>query len=400
MMQRHPLVRVHSALLLLHPCSKLWYLCRALDPEGRGYVVLDQQQLQRLGESRSTIYRWLAEGKELGFFVKASFRGNSLSVPLGGLLRVCKKSNIRHWGATALVPLDEILSGNGRRTTASLITIQAFQSSSQYAAKHQLKTAERHSHPIATVSELLNFQTSQKLERGGTPGVLHVTDTKIWVGRRFVPFGVSQERASEQLNSHKHSCGVSVRTLRRHVDLEAVPHKQIVQGKGEYTEIGNAIAHGATSHKAKGEQDIIFHWSAKEPEKIVLREPQGTSKARREGGHTIPLKQLFRHRGGRYWLNRCNVYDLNFELKSMRFTRKRLKDLFADSPPAPPSMDLNVSPPAPLLRAACGDENKEDKNENFSNPCSTSDTANYVDKSCFTELLRKMKEKQRDNQWK
>lgn len=399
MMQRHPLVRVHSALLLLHPCSKLWYLCRALDPEGRGYVVLDQQRLLLLGESRSTIYRWLAEGKELGFFVKANFRGNSLHASLGGLLRVCKKNNIRHWGATALIPLEEILSGNGRRTTASLITIQAFQSSSQYAAKHQLKTTDRAKHPIVSVPELLNFQTSQKLERGGTPGILHVTDTKIWVSRYFIPFGVSQERASGELNSHKHSCGVSVRTLRRHVDSSAVPHKQVIQGKGEYTEIGNAIANGATSHKAKGSQDIIFHWSAKEPEKIVLRESQGTSKARRDEGHTILPKQLFRYLGGRYWLNRCNVYDLSFELKSMRFTRKKLKDFFVNSPPAPPNIDINISPPTTPLRAVGGDENKEDKNENFSNPCPTSDTA-YVEKSRFTELLRQMKEKQQNNQWK
>lgn len=387
-------VRTHTALLLLHPCSKLWYLCRAIDPSGRGYVTVTQQQLQMLNESKSTIYRWLSDGKKLGFFIAYRFRGNTLHASLGGLLRVCRQNSIRHWGATAAVNPDEILSSNGRRVTASLITIQALQASSHYAARHQLTELERQRYPVPEVNDLLNLQTSQKLASGGTPGVLHVTDTKIWVSRRFVPFGVSQERVSEELNSRDRSCGVSSRTIRRHIATAEVTHKQIVQGKGEYTQIGKAIEHGSTSYKAN---DVLFHWSAREPEKIVLRETQGISKAQKEDGHTIPVKQLFKHRGGRYWLNRCNIYQLDFELKSMRFTRNKLKRSVAKvSPPAPPSKGLNIFPQAQPLGAAWGNENKEDKNENFSNPCPTSDAANEAHKAWFAQAMEKMKQEKRE----
>lgn len=402
-----PQIRVHSALLLLNPCSKLWYLCRELDLFGRGYVTVSQQQLEKLQVSRSTIHRWLLEGKKLGFFIKAVFKGNTLHVSLGGLLRVCSNNSIRHWGTTALVPLEEILVDNGRRITASLITIQAFQSSSQYAAKHQLNKLERAGYQILEVDDLLNYQTSQKPDSGGTPGVLHVSETKIWVGRRFIPFGVSQERVSRELNSRPHSCGVSDRTLRRHITAAEVPHKQIVQGKGEYTEIGVALENGATSHKAKGNQDIWFHWYAREPEKIVLMEPQGVTTARREGGHKILPDQFFTC-GGRYWLNRCNVYSLDFELKSMRVTRTRLKKISVNfatpevsasqnfAPPAPPKEDLNIPPQFSRGAATGGNGNKADKNEKFENSDCEKDTANLEHKNWFKEQLVKMQQKARE----
>jgi hypothetical protein len=379
-------VRVHRAVLLLHPCSKLWYFSRALDKQAEGKIILIPQQLQLLNESKSTIYRWLREGRELGLFRRYSWQGNTLKLILGGLKKACKRSQITKWGTAAdEVPLSELLQPNGRRMIASAITTQDLQERSRYAARKQLNKLERRCFEIPTAEQLLNSQTSPKLDSGGIRGVVHLGNSRLFVGRSFIPFGVSQNRVCETLNSEPHSCGVSRWTLRRHLDKLGVKSRQVVQARREYHEITNVINLGGTSWTCKSDADISFRWT-NEPDKIILNEPNGNSSARREGGHRLKLDRLFRY-FGTSWMYRCNLYSLNYKLTSMKVTRWQWKReqlrapqvavenslIETRSPLDPP---LNETPEASGLRRASGGQNKGCKNDNSQNVELESTSAN------------------------
>jgi predicted DNA-binding transcriptional regulator AlpA len=102
-------IRVHEAILLIHPCATLWYLCWAVDEPKTGYVALTEQQWQLLGVSQSTIYRWLEQGRELGFFHWYRWgKDIPLEIGMGGRNKVCKFNKIRNWGAVT----DELSIGD------------------------------------------------------------------------------------------------------------------------------------------------------------------------------------------------------------------------------------------------------------------------------------------------
>ena len=373
--------RLHASILLLTPASKLWYLCRALDLSGRGHVILSPQQLRILEEKQSTIYRWLKQGEELGLFRRYSWAGNTLQISLGSLWRTCKKAGIKNWGAVAdNVPLTEILKNNGRRATATAITIQDWQERSRYAAKNQLNPLERKCFDIPATAAVLTPQTSPKLTSGGTPGVLHVGQKRVFVGRSFIPFGVSQKRISDELNAQPASCGVSVRTVQRHVERLEVKHRQLMQARREYREIAHRIKQGATSWQCRSDADISFTWGS-QPDEIVLHERNGKSSARREGGHIIKLDQLCNY-SNTHWRYRCNLYLLSYELTSMRATRYQWKkrqssakiEPVENSPAAvsPQTPQMPESPKLHDLGRGLGGQNKSVKNENPPNPDSVS----------------------------
>nr|pir hypothetical protein (replication origin region) - Fremyella diplosiphon pFdA plasmid [Plasmid pFdA] len=365
--------RLHASILLLTPASKLWYLCRALDLSGRGYVVLSPQNLELLQEKKSTIYRWLKDGKDLGLFRCYSWAGNTLKISLGSLWRACKKARIKNWGTVANnIPLEEILKNNGRRTVATAMTIQDWQERSRYAAKNQLNPLERKCFEIPATADVLTPQTSPKLTSGGTTGVLHVGEKRIFVGRSFIPFGVSQKRISNELNSQPASCGVSVRTVQRHVERLEVKHRQLMQARREYREIAHRIKQGATSWQCKSDADISFTWG-NQPDEIVLHERNGKSSARREGGHTIKLDQLCNY-SNTHWRYRCNLYLLSYELTSMRTTRYQWKKRGLNVKIAPvENCPSEISPQTPEMLESpklhaegrgLGGQNKSVKNEN------------------------------------
>jgi hypothetical protein len=334
---------------------------------------LSPQHLEVLNEKKSTIYRWLKEGKELGLFRRYSWAGNTLTIILGSLWRACKKAGIKNWGTTAnYVPLTEILKNNGRRATATALTIQDWQERSYYAAKNQLNPLERKCFDIPNFPEMLDSQTSPKLTSGGTRGVVHVGKKRIFVGRSFIPFGVSQKRISDELNAQPASCGVSVRTVQRHVERLEVKHRQLMQARREYREIAHRIKQGATSWQCKSDADISFTWGS-QPDEIILHERNGKSSARREGGHTIRLDQLCNY-SNTHWRYRCNLYLLEYELTSMRATRYQWKkrqtsakiEPVENSPavvtPQPPQM--LESPNLHAKGRELGGQNKSVKNEN------------------------------------
>lgn len=395
-------VRVHQSLLLRHPCSKLWYFCRALDRQGEGKIVLAPQQLERLKESKSTIYRWLREGRELGLFTCYWWQGNTLKVILGGLFKSCIKSLVTSWGTAAVVPLEQLLEGNGRRKIAIAIATQDLQERSRYAAKSQLNSLERRCFDVPTVEQLLNPPTSQKLDGGGTRGVVHLGNSRLFVGRSFIPFGVSQSRVCEALNSQPTSCGVSRWTLRRQLEKLDVTKRQITQAKREYKELSNVIELGASSWMCKSDADVSFRYV--DTGVILLNEPNGKSSSRREGGHRLQLDRLCRYFGAA-WLYRCNLYNLSYCLTSMKATRRNWKrsqaaatqllpvenSVSALTPLDPPQEEM---PAACSLRSAAGDHIKGSKNDNPQTESISADSGEIPD--CWHEVKAKLLRQQQE----
>ena len=376
-------VRVHSGLLVAHPCSKLWYFLRSLDRENKGWVVIGEDDLKPLNASTKTIYRWLAEGKQRGFFWHSTWRNGKLFVRLGGLYRVSKFLKIESWGVVAEIPLSMLLVSNGRRMVASAITTQDLQERSRYAANRQRSQLERKCFEFPTVDQLLNQdQTSQqmtKINRGGIRGLIFRGQRRIFVGRRFVPFGVSQPTVAKKLTIGPTSCGVSRWTLRRHLDKLEVTKRQIMQAKPEYKEIYTRINQGATSWECKSDSNIFFNWV--DTGVICINEPNGDSSGRREGGHKINLDRLNKYQRT-VWLPRCNIYDLTFELTSMKYARYKWKESLAllatvEQPLVAVPVENSISPldppqeetlPACFLGSAGSGQNKR---SNFENPEST-----------------------------
>lgn len=346
-------IRIHRAIALRHPAAGLWYVCRALDTKGTGRINLLAEQWQLLKVSKSTIYRWLREGTALGLFRNYWWEGERLSVSLGALAKACLKSGMRSWGTAAVVCLGDILEGN-LRSLASAISVQDLQEKSRFAAKTALNELERRIYKIPTAAETLNL-TSQNTACGVVPGLVHVGADKIFVGRSFVPFGVSQERVCEDLNAEETSCGVCPRTLRNHLKRQGIERRQLVQSKPEYRKIGSAIAFGAAG------------------ETIHLEEFNGKTSAKRPGGHLLKPERFFRYLGAD-WLYRCNLYALAHELSSMKRSRhnyKKLQAIALASPvenlaraQTPQTPKIQEMPTARPAGAAGTDGIKEEKNDN------------------------------------
>lgn len=362
-------IRIHKSLLLRHPAVKLWYLCRAADPQARGRVELTPEELALLKVSKSTLYRWLREGREIGLFRIYEFRPDgSLYVSMGGLTKACSQSGMRSWGAVTTVPLREILFGF-MRAQASAIQSQDLQEKSRYAAGHSLNALERRCFKIPSTDTILNH-TSPKLACGVVPGLVAFGADKIFVGRSFIPFGASQERICAELNAEPTSCGVCPRTLRNHLKRLGINRRQLVQAKPEYKEINSAFRWGSTGYKVKGD-DIYFQ---RESDRLRLYEPNGKSSARRPGGHLLAPERFFRYFGAD-WIYRCNLYALDYELTSMKRSRHEYKKMMRLEPTKQPveNLALDNSPQTPLLEvmphdrtagASWGNQNKEEKNDN------------------------------------
>lgn len=361
-------VRIHKSLLLRHPAAKLWYLCRAADEQSRGRVELTPEELALLKVSKSTLYRWLREGREQGLFRIYQFRPDgSLYVSLGGLQKACKQSGMKSWGAVTTVPLREILEGF-MRALASAIQSLDLQEKSRYAAGHSLNALERRCFKIPTADTILNH-TSPKLACGVVPGLVSVGADKIFVGRSFIPFGASQERICAELNAEPTSCGVCDRTLRNHLKRLGIERRQLVQAKPEYKEATTAMRWGSTGYKVGN--DISFQ---REGDRLRLFEPNGKSSASRPGGHLIEPDRFFRY-FGTDWIYRCNLYDLDYELTSMKRSRHEYKKMMRNQQPKQPveNSALDNSPQTPLSElmpadraagASAGNQNKEEKNDN------------------------------------
>ncbi len=127
-------VRVYSHIL---DCGKeftrLWHLCRAMDPGGSAKVRLGIAQIMAFfGISKATAYRWLSQGEGVVWHRNRSER-SCIELHLIGIRRVCKNLQLAAHkdvlGAIAEVPLEWIATRFSAKATSTYI--EALQSQAQ-----------------------------------------------------------------------------------------------------------------------------------------------------------------------------------------------------------------------------------------------------------------------------
>ncbi len=317
-------VRTHGQLMRL-PWARLWYCLRAIDIPGSGLVkVVSFQQIKRLiGCAGSTLYQWLREAKEVGAIYEYKRQGDRLRIRLGGLFNVCRTLGLENWGATAVLPLGEVLQKC--RQLATAIATQQLQKQSRYAAYNSLNKAEKQVFTMPTALDVVNrgktacHQTPRRATK--IPCLLHVGKKRAFVSKGFIPFGVSQEAIAYELT-------ISDRTVRRHLSDLKVERRQLVQAKDAYRFIKAGIQ--LDLDRCLGEPGIWYEQGDRE---IILHEPNGLTSSKRKGGHRIPMSgnnlhpecDRFFSYYGKTWIYRCNLYALTHELKAMRVARKSYK---------------------------------------------------------------------------
>lgn len=305
-------VRVHAGIAR-QPWARLWYLCRAFDPTGRGIVNLPVDVVcQLLAVSKPTLYEWLRNGKQDGAFRRYKFRQNRLQIWLGGLHKVCQSKSLLSWGATAVMSLLDV---SQLRTLATGIVTADLQGKSHFAARRSLKHRERqfYSPPTAEAILAAGKRSSQNPAKGQVPFLLHVGDSKAFVSKSFVPYGASQRSIGETL-------GISEWSVRRHHRRLELERRQIAQAKAAYQLIDAGVQWEA--EQCYAEPDI---WYQRQGSSLKLFEPNGISSSRRPGGHPITRQRLFRY-AGKTWLYRCNIYAVShIHLVSMKASRRQYK---------------------------------------------------------------------------
>ena len=314
-------VRIHAGIIHNKPWNRFWYLCRALDLSGQGRVELPVEAVCLLTSiSRSTLYQWLREGKAAGAFRRYRFKGNTLSVYLGGLQKYCQSLGLNSWGAVSLVPLSNILSGMSLKSHATALQTQSLQVKSRIAAIRSLNNRERKHTKVAEVEAIFEQrqESSQKTARGQVPFLLGVGRQRIFVSKGFVPFGANQTTIAAQL-------GISDRTLRRHLNHLGVERRQIVQTKAAYKSIKTALEWWIEEWEAEpgiGYKEDQFG-------QIWLSDVNGRTSSRKPA-QVITKERFFQYQG-RTWIYRCNLYKLDYPTSSMRAARKSYKKLMSQN---------------------------------------------------------------------
>jgi hypothetical protein len=310
-------VRVHQNLLIKYPCADVWYLAHAFDPMGRGVVELGYAELSLLKQSKSTIYRKLKDGVKLGFFRGYEAKNGVFTIYLGGLIPVCLANEIKDWGAVATFDISQVLEDR-KQLGVFLATLNA-QNSSRYAAKNSMKARERKDLRVLTADEIFALASDSSptllVNRGVTSeaGIISVGGGQIKVNEKFIPFGASQEAIAAELNIHP-------TTLRSY--LKYVNRYQIVQCKPEYQELYLSLIHEAGSYHCG---DVSYF--ERDDNTITLYEKNGRSSASKPGGLRVEKDRFFMDYSGRVFLRRCNLYQINLELESMRYARSKYKRL-------------------------------------------------------------------------
>jgi len=239
-----------------------------------------------------TIYRWLKEGVRLGFFRRYKSENGVFTIRLGSLLHVCLINGLDGWGAVTSVEITDLLERH-KQIAAAIATLDA-QNRSRYAAKNSMKARERKHLAPLTIEDILALSSdaSPQLPRGNfsAAGVISVGGGQIKVDESFTPFGASQDSISADLGCHP-------TTLRSY--LKDVNRLQIVQTKPEYQELNLALSHEAGQWQSG---DMAYC------------------------GHRIEKGRFFED-SGQVFLRRCNLYQIDLHLESMRYTRSKYKGL-------------------------------------------------------------------------
>jgi hypothetical protein len=293
--------------------ARLWYLCRGLDIWGRGYAELPVELCcSVLGVSRQTLYRWLKDGKTAGAFRKGNIRRGVLRIYLGGLHKVCFKLGLTDWAGVVDVRLVDV-NQNIRPLVTGACT-QDLQSKSHYAAVTNLKKRERafFAPPKADAIVQSKKVSSLKSDEGQVLFLLHVGQKRAFVSRSFVPFGASQRSIGSKL-------GISDRTVRRHLNALGLDRRQLMQAKGEYKRVQEAMKHQADFFQAADDMYLVScgnEW-----------ELQEKSRGGKEWHKSYVTPESFCNYYDKTWIYRCNLYEERYTLTSM----KRSRDIFKQS---------------------------------------------------------------------
>jgi hypothetical protein len=122
----------------------LWYILRAINDTGSGWLVTSFKQLRSLLRcASSTLYQWLRECKLLGAIRTYSRKGDALTVWLGSKKVICHNLGLDTWGTTVSVELREIINLVDARAQASIATVARQQQASRHAALYRLTRDER-----------------------------------------------------------------------------------------------------------------------------------------------------------------------------------------------------------------------------------------------------------------
>ena len=336
-------MRVHSNVAR-QAWAKAWYYLRYLDRRGCGIITVSfKETLQKLRCASSTFYEQLRAAKEVGAIQYYKRIGDSLRVWLGSLYRACWGLEFRSWGATSYVDIDEILGWGCLpcRRISTKIATQRLQEKSRFAAIKSLSKQERDFYKLPHPCQFFESpeeekQPSDQLPRGENkiPFVIHVGEKRIFVSRGFVPFGASlhgiQDNILEFSTLEYTQSGASKRTISRHLRQGGVKRKQIVQTKTAYSFIkaGIAVKVDYTVAEPGIYCEEVYDPSIKRCRKI-LYEPNGITQSRKPDGFQVSYDRFFSY-WGKTWLYRCNLYDLNYQLTSMKRRRKGYEKLCAD----------------------------------------------------------------------
>lgn len=323
-----PSVRIHSQIASRYPWARLWYLLHGLD-DGSGHLILPLIALTTfLDCSDKSIYRWLISGKGKGAFRYYKVEDGILEVYLGGRNAVCRHLNLKNWGAVAVLPLVVVTSLATLRAVATAATTQQLQQSSRYAANHNLKKDYRKPYGAIDPNILVpeNKQPSSLKSTAGEPNFLfHTTDTRIFAKKRFIAYGTSQNTIALEL-------GIHPRTVRRHLGLLEIPRRQICQTKYEYGHLHYGFVKAEVDEcwgydkNGTGRTDISYRVLGNE---VIFSDgtPLGAKPGEKHiNTYNIPKDEFgnrFFKMGGKWWMNKCNVYREVIPLTTMRAARRK-----------------------------------------------------------------------------
>jgi transposase len=255
----------------------LYHLARAIDTGGSGYATLDIPAVAKLFQcSEQTVKRWLVQSNASGALKVIWRRERKVRVKYLALEKLCLKLGLRDLGAIV-----EILGSDLPNLKVYCIhsQLQANQEQSRYAAKQSLPKGMK----LIDVDDVL-FPQSRKCR--GLEVKQNSSGRCCFVNDAFPLFGAGQNLAAKKLN-------ISDRTVRRYISaaylkkkgLKPLQKKQIVQTRPEY--------------------DVIRHHISE--------------------GESYPR---FFMRDGKAFKAHCNIYERQFDLRSCRRARSRLKNAF------------------------------------------------------------------------
>lgn len=306
-------VRIHTNLAG-YRWAKLWYFLRGLDHQGSGFIQIHLSDLSDfLGAAQSTIYEWLRLGEQVGAFRRWRVSGGVLKCAIGSLVQVTLRLKLDSWGFTATIPLHEI---SKLKPLATGIVAQRLQQRSRYAGWRSLPASARNIYKLPQPADFFSEagQLSGNSPRGSIPCLLHIGKRRIFVSKGFIPFGTNQQSIATERNR----CD---RTLRRHFNKIGFERKQLVQAKGAYSLVKQALDHVVDFESEKDGVRVRFPDSFGFGEAIMSERPGGIGKE----CHThIKPGRIFRY-ADKDWMYRCNIYKPVFQLKTMRHRQHEFK---------------------------------------------------------------------------